>query len=75
VFLKRGDVVALTENDMNSYRAKVTHLVTADETTSHDAETHCSLGVWSRNKPGMSKDKKIKGPPTCLYCYAAVKCL
>jgi hypothetical protein len=61
MFLKKGDVVALTENDMNSYRAKVTHLVTVDETTTNNAETGCALGVWSRNKPGMSKDKKSKG--------------
>lgn len=74
MFLKKGDVVALTENDMNSYRAKVTHLVTVDETTTNNAETGCALGVWNRNKPSMSRDKKVEGPHTCLYCYVGAKC-
>jgi hypothetical protein len=73
MYLKKGDVVALTENDKNPYRVKVTHLVRLCETKNSNAKTYCALGVWSRKKHIMSSDKKVKGPATCLYCYVGAE--
>lgn len=74
MYLKRGDTVALSKSEINSFLGQVTHLVIKTETEKESGTTACLLGVWLKKTNGLPTDRRVKKAPTCLYCAVSVEC-